>query len=102
MHEDVGALEPVADLGAAGQRDGVVEPELAASARGSASSGPLPRIASRASGTFGVTSANARSSVAWSFCSIRRPTASASGASGGIPASAGVGSDGAAGSSSRP
>ncbi len=104
VHEDVGALEPVADLGAAGQRDRVLEAEFGDErAR-------LAPPAGRRRGSRAVppeaparTSANARSSVAWSFCSIRRPTASASGASAGIPGLPQVsGSDGAAGSSSRP
>ena len=81
-----GALEPVADLGAARQRDRVHRARALRRVPAS-----RPRAArcrgSRAarSGRACRTSAKARSSVAWSFCSISRPTASASGASGGIP-----------------
>ena len=77
VDEDVRALEPVADVRAA--RQGTRRRRARArrrAARVSASSGPLPRIASRASGTAERTRANARSSVAWSFCAISRPTAS--------------------------
>ncbi len=49
-------------------------------APGSGGSGPSPRIASRRVGQRSCTRANARNRVAWSFCSIRRPIASTSGA----------------------
>ena len=54
----------------------------------------MPRIASTASGMLArARAAKARSSVAWSFCAVRRPIASTSGASVGDPGSAGVTSD---------
>ena len=81
VREHVGALEPVARLDAGpGTSTESASPSRRACAFVCSSSGPQPRIASRASGCAAVTRANASSSVAWSFCAIRRPIASTSGA----------------------
>ena len=103
VREDVGALEPVARLDPAGQQRRVGQPERPRLRARLLSSGPQPRIASRASG---CAFAHAGECVEQRGVVLLLDQASdrqhAAAPPVGIPACPGVISDGAEGSSSSP